>query len=558
MKRIAKKAFLILALLWLAANLAAQSSPVVAGYYTAWRVFAYPPADIPMDKVTHLLHAFVYPNAGGDVNFPTYFLDPVVDLITLAHAADVKVFVAVGGYNDSQYFSPMAADPVSRANFISSLTTFCLTHNYDGVDLDWEFPETTEDTDNLTLLVTELKSYWATHAPDLQLSIAVAPTDWNGHRIDVEAIAPHVEWIGVMTYDFYGNWSANSGHNSPLYLDPADPLQAGSVDFGIQDYYIDTRGIPSSRLLCGIPFYGREFAKASEPYQPFKGHVKEWRYDEIMDKTGFTVKWDPVAYASYLSKSDAFITYSNETAVTEVCQYAKSKNLQGVMMWELSQAVLEDGSQPLLEAIGDAMFDDPIDVSVTAFFALPQSEGIKLSWTVSSAMALAGFNLYRCREFDGDFEKINQKMIQCESNEKASRFFYTDKILLGRCWYKLEAVSLDGGQEFFGPILADPISTINNRAFFQDFELYANYPNPFNPETHISFNVAFEGQVLLEIYDVQGCPIRQLVQKNLAPGRHEVKWDATDNAGNVMPAGVYFYRISAGEFVKTHKMILMK
>jgi len=90
------------------------------------------------------------------------------------------------------------------------------------------------------------------------------------------------------------------------------------------------------------------------------------------------------------------------------------------------------------------------------------------------------------------------------------------------------------------------------------FDVFQNYPNPFNPETNISFDVLFETQVLLEIYDMRGRPIKQLMNSNLLPGRHEVEWDATDNLGNAVPAGVYFYRVSAGEFVKTHKMILMK
>lgn len=84
------------------------------------------------------------------------------------------------------------------------------------------------------------------------------------------------------------------------------------------------------------------------------------------------------------------------------------------------------------------------------------------------------------------------------------------------------------------------------------------YPNPYNEETNISFDVSFSGQVVLDIYDLRGRPIKQLIHENLTPGRYRVEWDATDELGHVVPAGVYFYRVSAGEFVKTHKMILMK
>jgi hypothetical protein len=362
-----------------------------------------------------------------------------------------------------------------------------------------------------------------------------------------------------MTYDFYGNWSANSGHNSPLYLDPADPLQAGSVDFSIQDYYINTRGIPASKLLCGIPFYGREFAKASEPYQAYKGLVKEWRYDEIMDKSGFTVKWDPVAHASYLSESSSFITYSNEAAVTEVCQYAQNQNLQGVMIWELSQAVLEDGSQPLLTAIGDEMLgDDPIGVSLTTFSARREVDGVHLFWSYASHPHIVGFNVLRADDFFGTFQKINPELLHNPSGSDHSSMTYVDPDLSALRWYKLQVVDVDGAQKNFGPILAEEVSSTRQINFQQAFELYQNYPNPFNPETNIRFDVSQEGRVLLEIYDVQGQMVKQLVNGFCTAGQHQVEWDATDSFGNAVPAGLYFYRVSSEEFVKTKRMILMK
>lgn len=371
-------------------NLFAQPEPVVVGYYTSWRVFTYSPSEIPLDKVTHVLHSFAYPDASGNINHPSYFLDPVEELVQTVHAGGRKVFVVLGGWNDSGGFSPMAADPSTRANFISNITNFCLTHGYDGVDLDWEYPADATDMANLNLLVSELDAYWNTNAPNLELSIAIPATDYSAHWIDVAFLEPYVEWFGVMTYDYHGSWSDHTGHLSPLYLDPADPGQCGSVDTSIEDYYHQQRGVAYEKLVAGIPFYGKKFPKATEPYEPNKFRATDYFYNEIVPMMGdYTYKWDDVAQVSYLSGSSSFITFNDAASCSVTCEYAKDKGLKGVMVWELSQNELEDGSQPLIDVIGESMLgggspippDAPSNLTADAV----ASSQINLAWSDNSA-----------------------------------------------------------------------------------------------------------------------------------------------------------------------------
>ena len=86
-----------------------------------------------------------------------------------------------------------------------------------------------------------------------------------------------------------------------------------------------------------------------------------------------------------------------------------------------------------------------------------------------------------------------------------------------------------------------------------------NYPNPFNAGTTISFNVPEDGgSVALEVYNIQGQLVKTLVDRHLAAGPHEFTWDATDAHGNPVASGVYLYRLSAGDYVETKKMSLIK
>jgi hypothetical protein len=88
--------------------------------------------------------------------------------------------------------------------------------------------------------------------------------------------------------------------------------------------------------------------------------------------------------------------------------------------------------------------------------------------------------------------------------------------------------------------------------------LEQNYPNPFNPKTEISYHIPQDEAVSLNVYDVSGRLVRTLVDGNKVFGPHSVVWDGKDNVGRQVSSGVYFYRLWAGDFVKTRRMVLLK
>ena len=92
----------------------------------------------------------------------------------------------------------------------------------------------------------------------------------------------------------------------------------------------------------------------------------------------------------------------------------------------------------------------------------------------------------------------------------------------------------------------------------QSFALHANYPNPFNPTTTILYDLPESATVHLVIYDVLGRQVRTLVNDDLTAGYHRAVWDATDDIGKPLSAGLYIYRIKAGSYSKTMKMVLLK
>src|SRR6185369_9418329 len=124
----------------------AQSKPRLLAYYLYADQLATPPyssANIPMNKLTHIAHAFIKlddSKKDGSVTFDPKFPEP--DLITRAHAAGVKVLVSIGGSGDTKdsTFRVIAGNPNYRKNLADNLYRFVVANHYDGVDIDWEFP----------------------------------------------------------------------------------------------------------------------------------------------------------------------------------------------------------------------------------------------------------------------------------------------------------------------------------------------------------------------------------------------------------------------------------
>jgi flagellar hook assembly protein FlgD len=85
-----------------------------------------------------------------------------------------------------------------------------------------------------------------------------------------------------------------------------------------------------------------------------------------------------------------------------------------------------------------------------------------------------------------------------------------------------------------------------------------NFPNPFNPSTTLTFDLAQAGHVTIQIYSVSGRLIRTLVNERRDAGRHGVEWNGKDTNGSNVPSGIYFYRMRASGYEATKKMILVR
>jgi chitinase len=334
-------------------------------YYTFWSKWnapAYDASNIPYQRLTHIAHAFLLLDKKdiGNIVVPDGLLEP--SLIADSHAAGVKVLISIGGGDPAQAhaFRKIAADPALRAAFVLNVVNFVTANGYDGVDIDWEIPVNPKDTNNCVMLMQDLRNSFP---PPYLLSMAIPadPRSW-GSGFDVPALVPLLDFINVMTYDFYGPWSEHAGLNSPLYQDPADPEQVGSIETSM-DLFVNVYGVPAGKLNMGTAFYGYEFDSA----QRLWGACTDCGNTTLTVNYGTDIKprigqlgWvrhrDRVAKSPYLlyqgtGGQPGFISYDDAQSTTKKAEYILGeRGFGGIFMWSLD-ADYDGTSQDLLDAI---------------------------------------------------------------------------------------------------------------------------------------------------------------------------------------------------------------
>jgi hypothetical protein len=188
-----------------------------------------------------------------------------------------------------------------------------------------------------------------------------------------------------------------------------------------------------------------------------------------------------------------------------------------------------------------------VPVAFQQIFATPTDNGIAVNWTIHADEAFEGFNIYRKSEKD-DYEiRLNQNGLIDESQRS-----YIDKnVQAGTAYLYSVSFVMPDGSEMRSPPVEAAMGEFVTR-------LDQNRPNPFNPSTEIQYRIGNEAHVNLKIFDVTGRLIRTLVDQPQEAGIYRVMWGGREGGGRLVSTGVYFYRLTAGKFSQTRRMVLLK
>lgn len=191
-----------------------------------------------------------------------------------------------------------------------------------------------------------------------------------------------------------------------------------------------------------------------------------------------------------------------------------------------------------------------VPVELSSFRAVPEDNSVNLYWTTVSETNNFGFEIQRSSN-NVEFSQIGFLPGQGTISTPHSYQYADHDILAGKYYYRLKQIDTDGSFDF-SPVLEVNFSVPTTCSLLQ------NFPNPFNPVTTIQFKIPINNQVKINIYDIKGKLVRNLVDEIKPAGSHSIEWDSRNNEGITVSNGVYFYRMISGEYSSSKKMILMK
>jgi photosystem II stability/assembly factor-like uncharacterized protein len=185
-----------------------------------------------------------------------------------------------------------------------------------------------------------------------------------------------------------------------------------------------------------------------------------------------------------------------------------------------------------------------IPVELSGFTAVANEGNVELNWTTATELNNSGFELQRSVNDEG-FEKI-AFIPGFGTTTEPKAYSYSDENIFGSLKYRLKQFDFNGDYEYSKIIKVNSLIDLL-------FELQQNYPNPFNPSTKIKYSVPQSSTVIIRVYDILGNEIETLVNEKKPVGSYEINWSSEN-----LPSGIYFYRLQAGNFIETKKMLLLK
>jgi len=430
-----------------------------------------------------------------------------------------------------------------------------------------------------------LWGYPASYSP----AIAVAATDdddvkasFSNYGDWVDVSAPGVNIYSTLWNDTY-DYKSGTSMSAPFVSGLAGLIRSvepGWTNTQVRDLIedstdnIDAKQIPKYRGKLGT---GRINARNAldvifPPAAPTdlvatEGNMEvslDWDDNTEPDLEGYNVHRGETTGGPYTKINSATVTVGNytDTSLTGGATYY-------YVVTAIDTFDNESGSSNEVGAT-------PTMVVLSSFTAMTGDSRVILLWRTEVEMDNAGFDIYRSDTRDGNYTKI-AFVPGAQDPETSNDYQFTDKqVQPGHAYYYyLEDVDLSGKRTKSDVIqvklpvaqasllvAALPIQT-EPEILPEQNSLLANYPNPFNPATWIPYNLAEAADVTIQIYDIRGHLIRTLNLGRQLAGFYLSKdraayWDGRDDAGEQAGSGVYYYRLSAGNFSATRKMVVLE
>ena len=273
---------------------------------------------------------------------------------------EIRIILSIGGWS-ADGFSQAAETQENRDIFVSSAMAIVEKWDFDGVDIDWEYPCSDQagiaygpqDKENFTFLMRDLRAGLTKTTEKTGktylLTCAVGGEQYFIDGTNMADVVPYLDYVNLMTYDLRGGFTKITGHHTGLYPqtgEPEGPSSARTVEL------FHNAGVPYEKMVLGSAFYGRRWHGVKDPGSmnglgceaetvgSFSGVRFPLQDPEMAKDYGFTRYWDDNAKAPYYFNGTDFISYDDEESLKLKCDFIKEKGLAGLMYWAYGNHVL--------------------------------------------------------------------------------------------------------------------------------------------------------------------------------------------------------------------------
>ena len=372
-------------------------------YYANWVIYEgsgnfYPSMMLPK-YITHLNFAFLDLDSNGDIVLTDEYADfqiaTLPELSGLSYAEPyagvigalfilklknphLKVGVSVGGWGRDANFPIVSADKNKRENFANNIVKFIEYLGYDFVDIDWEYPSTSADTENFTLFLKAIREKLDALEQKLgkhyELSIAMSASPTMMDKIQYVKVLQIVDFSNMMTYDLAGGYNSYTAHHTALYTNEAYNHQTMDARYSadlcirhLEEKYGSS--IDMKKVLVGVAPYNRGWAGVKndglDPDNPglyasanpnsFEENIGIYQIPELMKQLALNEYFDEKAKAAYYYSptNGIFLTIDNEKSATAKGNYVRDKDLGGLIAWEASL----DRENKVTKAMFDGLYN---------------------------------------------------------------------------------------------------------------------------------------------------------------------------------------------------------
>lgn len=266
---------------------------------------------------------------------------------------NLKVLLSIGGWTYSANFAAPASTSSGRENFANSAVTLLKDCGFDGLDVDWEYPQNGKEANDYVALLKAVRKALDSYAisqglskETFELTVACPAGPQKYDKLKIQEMDQYLDFWNLMAYDYAGSWDQRAGHQANVY--PSSDRKEATPFYTMQalKHYLG-HSVASHKLVLGCPLYGRAFVGLNghgKPGDQYTGGVGEGSWEsgvwdwKALPKEGAQVhvEKDTVASYSFDPSSKTMISFDNNEIVHLKADWVKKMNLGGVMWWESS------------------------------------------------------------------------------------------------------------------------------------------------------------------------------------------------------------------------------